>query len=77
VSAPPLVCRHIDNAVVKAIADAFCWRDVLESGDYATIREIANAEKINENYVGRVLRLTLLARDIVEVILNERQPAGL
>jgi hypothetical protein len=71
------VSRHIDNAMVKAIARAFRWRDMLESGEYATIREIANAEKINETYVGRVLRLTLLTPDIVEAILNGRQPAGL
>jgi hypothetical protein len=44
---------------------------------YATIREIANAEKINETYVGCVLRLTLLPPDIVEAILSGRQPAGL
>ena len=40
------------------------WRDMLESGEYGTIREIANTEKINESYVGRVLRLTLLPPDI-------------
>ena len=44
--------------MVKAIARAFRWRDMLESGEYATIAEIAAAEKINETYVGRVLRLT-------------------
>jgi hypothetical protein len=71
------ICRRIDNAMVKAIARAFRWRDMLESGEYATIREIANSEKINETYVGRVLRLTLLAPDIVEAILNGRQPTGL
>jgi hypothetical protein len=48
---------------------------MLESGMHATIAEIANAEKIDETYVGRVLRLTLLAPDIVEAILNGRQPA--
>ena len=68
------VTRHIDNSMVKAIARAFRWRDMLESGEYATIREIAAAEKIGETYVGRVLRLTLLAPDIVEAILNRRQP---
>ena len=71
------VTRHIDNAMVKTIARAFRWRHMLESGQYATIREIASAEKINETYVGRVLRLTLLAPDIVEAILGGRQPAGL
>ena len=74
---PAPVTRHIDNAMVKAIARAFRWRDMLESGTHATIAEIAAAEKINETYVGRVLRLTLLAPDIVEAILNGRQPAGL
>lgn len=50
---------------------------MLENGTHATIAEIAAAEKINETYVGRVLRLTLLAPDIVEAILSGRQPAGL
>jgi hypothetical protein len=63
--------------MVKAIARAFRWREMLETGKYATIREIAAAEKINATYVGRVLRLTLLAPDIVEAILSGRQPAGL
>ena len=72
-----LVTRHIDNTMVKAIARAFRWRDMLEGGEYATIREIGSAEKINETYVGRVLRLTLLAPDIVEAILNGQQPADL
>lgn len=76
VTAAP-VTRHVDNAMVKAIARAFRWRDMLESGYYATIREIANAEKINESYVGRVLRLTLLAPELVEDILGGRQSASL
>ena len=67
--------RHLDNVMVKAIARAFRWRDMLESREYTTIREIASADKINESYVGRVLRLTLLAPEIVEAILNGRQPA--
>lgn len=73
VAAAP-VYRHIDNAMVKAIARAFRWREMLENGQYQTIREIAAAEKINESYVGRVLRLTLLAPDLVEAILAGRQP---
>ena len=56
--------------MVKAIARAFRRREMIENGEYATIREIAIAEKINESYVGRVLRLTLLAPDIVETILG-------
>jgi hypothetical protein len=49
--------RRIDNAMVKAIARAFRWREMLENGTHATIAEIGAAEKINESYVGRVLRL--------------------
>ena len=71
------VARHIDSAMVKAIARAHRWREMLENGTHSTIAEIAGAEKINESYVGRVLRLTLLAPDIVEAILGGRQPAGL
>jgi hypothetical protein len=58
----------------KAIARAFRWREMLEIGKYATIAEIAKAETINESYVGRVLRLTLLAPDIVELILAGKPP---
>ena len=68
-----LFCQQADNAMVKAIARAFRWREKLENGTYATIKEIARAEKIAETYVGRVLRLTLLAPDIVEMILAGRQ----
>jgi hypothetical protein len=75
VTAAP-ICRHIDNAMVKAIARGFRWREMLENGKYSTIREIAESEKINESYVSRVLRLTLLAPEIVEAILGGRQALG-
>lgn len=69
-----LVHRRVDSAMIKAIARAFRWREMLEDGTHATITEIAAAEKINQSYVCRILRLTLLAPDIVEAILNGRQP---
>jgi hypothetical protein len=68
---------RIDNTLVKAIVRAHRWRDMLESGDYATVRDLAKAEAINESYLGRVLRLTLLAPKIVETILEGRQPVTL
>jgi hypothetical protein len=71
-----LFCQRADNAMVKIIARAFRWREMLENGVYATSAEIASAERINGSYVARVLRLTLLAPDIVEAILEGRQPAG-
>ena len=53
------------------------WRDILESGRYATVRDLAKAEAINESYLGRILRLTLLSPSIIEAILEGRQPATL
>jgi hypothetical protein len=76
VTAAP-VRRHIDNAMVKAIAQAFRWREMLENGTHATIAEIAAAEKVNASYVSRVMRVTLLAPEIIEAILGGRQPEGL
>jgi hypothetical protein len=73
--APPR--PRVDSAMVKAIARASRWRKLLETGMHTTIAEIAAAEKINESYVGRVLRLTLLSPEIVEAILDGRQPADL
>jgi hypothetical protein len=69
--------RRQDLTLIKAVARAFRWRRMLESGRFATINELAAAEKINASYVSRLLRLTLLAPDIVEAILDGRQPAAL
>jgi hypothetical protein len=66
-----------DTTLVKALARAFRWRRMMEAGRFATIKEMAAAEKINLSYVSRLLRLTLLSPDIVEAILDGRQPAGL
>jgi hypothetical protein len=68
---------RIDNTLVKALARAFRWRKLLETGTHTTVAEIAAAEKINASYVGRLLRLTLLSPEIVEAILDGRQPADL
>lgn len=65
--------RRTDNTLVKALARAFRWKSMLESGEYATIAELAEREGIALSYLTRVLRLTLLAPDIVETILDGRQ----
>ena len=61
---------RVNNSLVRAIARAFRWRKLIEAGVYANIREIAAAEDVNDSYVGRLLRTTLLAPDIVEAILD-------
>lgn len=67
--------RGPDNTLVKALARAFRWKRLLESGEFATIAELAEREGIAPSYMTRVLRLTLLAPDIVEAILDGRQGA--
>jgi hypothetical protein len=66
-----------DPSLVKAVARAFRWRRMLESGDFGTMNELAAAEKINPSYVSRMLRLTLLAPEMVDAILDGRQPEGM
>ena len=68
---------RVDNAMVKALARAFRWRRMLDTGVHATLEELARAKGVDATYVSRVLRLTLLAPDIVEAILDGRQPAAL
>ena len=68
---------RIDNTMVKALARAFRWRRFSETGEYATIEEISAAEDINPSYVSRILRMTLLAPEIVEMIVDGSQPAEL
>jgi len=50
---------------------------LIENGTYASIAEIARADRINDSYVSRVLRLILIAPDVVEAILDWRQAKGL
>ena len=65
--------RRTDNTLVKALGRAFRWKRMLESGEFATIAELAEREGIAPSYMTRVLRLTLLAPDIVEAILDGKQ----
>jgi hypothetical protein len=74
---PSSTPRRADPAMVKALARAFRWKRMLDTGRYASVSEIAAKEKIDRGYVGSILRLTLLAPDIVEAVLDGRQPAGL
>ena len=65
--------RRAGNTLVKALARAFRWKQMLESGEFATIAELAEREGIAPSYMTRVLRLTLLAPDIINVILDGKQ----
>jgi hypothetical protein len=65
---------RVDNAMVKALARAFRWQSMLDDGVCGTIDELARRERVNRGYMCKVLRLTLLAPDLVEAILDGRQP---
>ncbi|AWL93031.1 hypothetical protein CIT37_13070 [Bradyrhizobium ottawaense] len=68
---------NVDNTLVKAVVRAHRWRNMLETNLFASVRELAKAEKINESYLCRVLRLTLLSPTLTDAILNGLQPDGL
>ena len=68
---------RVDNAMVKALARAFRWRKMLDEGAHATLEDLARSKGIAKTYVSQILRLTLLAPDIVEAILDGQQPADL
>ena len=59
-----------DGVLVKALARAWRWQKLLDRGVYGSVTEIAETEKISKSYVSRILRLALLAPDIVEAILG-------
>jgi len=71
------VTTRADLALVKALARAFRYQGMLDQGRYASITEMAAAERLERGYLGSLLRLTLLAPDIVSAILDGRQPEEL
>ena len=66
------VTTRADPALVKALARAFRYQRMLDQGRYASTTEMAEAERIERGYLGTLLRLTLLAPDIVQAILDGR-----
>jgi len=67
---------RVDSTIIKAIVRAHHWRSMLEARLFGSVRELAKAEKINEAYLGRILRLTLLSPAITEAILAGQPPLG-
>ena len=63
-----------DETLIRALARAHRWKRLLEEGKYGSAAEIADAEKVTRSFVNRLLRLTLLAPEIIEAILDGRQP---
>jgi len=68
---------EINSPLLHAVVRAFHWQSLLDDGHYASVNELAKAHGKNASYVAAVLRLSLLAPDIVESVLDGRQPATL
>ena len=68
---------RVDATMVKALARAHRWKALLETGRYASVLELSQVDNVNQSYLCRVLRLTLLAPNVVQAILDGRQPARL
>lgn len=73
----PTEARMQDAHVLRAIGRAWSWRRKLERGEASTIQDIATAEKVTDQYVGRVIRLSYLAPDVLEKLLIHRIPPAL
>ncbi|MBE7183859.1 MAG: hypothetical protein INR68_05590 [Methylobacterium mesophilicum] len=65
---------RVDSTLVRALARAFRWQRMLDEGRFNTVSELAKAEKLDISYVAHTIRLALLAPDLVEAILDGRQP---
>jgi hypothetical protein len=65
-----------DGTLVKGVARARRWRRMLDEGVYTTGSEIGDAENISKSYISRILRLALLAPDLVESILAGQDGSG-
>jgi hypothetical protein len=65
-----------DGTLVKALARAWRWQRMLDEGIYTSVSEIGDTENISKSYVSRILRLALLAPDIVEAVLAGRTVQG-
>jgi hypothetical protein len=75
-SAEAGLATRAEPALLKALARAFRYQRLLDEGRYVSISEMAEGERIDRGHLGTLLRLTLLAPDIVEAILDGRQPDG-
>ncbi|WP_439577199.1 hypothetical protein [Elioraea sp.] len=73
---PTQSTARADPTLLKALARAFWYQRMLDTGKYTTIGDMAAGEKLDRGYLGRLLQLTLLAPDIVEAIVEGKQPEG-
>ncbi len=74
---PPEHSLTYAESFAVAIARAHHWKELIDSGKFATLSELATAIGLDKSYAARIYRLTYLAPDIIEAILDGREPDGL
>ncbi|KJS31323.1 MAG: hypothetical protein VR64_12040 [Desulfatitalea sp. BRH_c12] len=73
----PEAAEPVQAAVIQALSRAFSWARILENGQVKSISELARNLEVDGSYVTRILKLTTLAPDIIETIINGEEPDGL
>jgi len=66
-----------DISMIRALGKAFYWQKLLDRGEFATIRDLSRSMKLEQGWVAEVLRMTMLAPDIIEAVLDGKQPRHL
>lgn len=62
------------TALQAALARGFRWRDLLDAGEVASMKDIAESESVDRSYVARMINMTLLAPELIEAILDDTVP---
>jgi hypothetical protein len=76
-SGKPPAIPDANESLIEALAKAHLWQKQLEAGEYGGVEDLAKAVGVDRTYVGRMLRLTALAPDIVEAVLRGNEPSGM
>lgn len=71
---PGFQTRSQDPHILRALGRAWAWRRKLESGEAATIQDIAMTEHVTDRYVSRIMRLAYLSPDVLERLVIWRDP---
>lgn len=66
-----------DQSMIVTLGRAFYWQKLLDDGEFKTVVDLAKALRLETGWVAEVLRMTLLAPDIIQAILDGTQPRDL
>ena len=67
-------CRTQDPHVLRAIGRAWAWRRKIDTGEFNTAQDLADAEGISDRFVSRLMRLSYLSPDVLHRLVTQRVP---